>query len=297
MAPAKPATIGVLTEPFLYEWHVRAIERLRAELDVEIPLVVWNARNTEYEAESWNTKNRIEMDDVVQFFDVFRQQKAWALVLAERTVGRILGDKRTLWHRHSLENVECLADAEHVRCNPEKDDGWIEFPDDVVARIAERCDAVILFGFGLVRGELLNAPEYGVLNVHPADIRKYRGLGPETVFYDGRERAGATVQRLSETVDGGEIIAFDEIDVGDCYTLWDLWEAIVTLQVRLLTEGVANLRDPAFEPTTVPEAQLGEFYYRSHRHSLDFAGRTLMKNLSGRVRRQLYAGPTASLRR
>lgn len=293
MTPAKPTAVGILCEPFLYEWHVRSVERLQAEASANVPLVVSNAATREHEAESWNTRDRIGLDDVVKFFDVFRRQKAWTVVLAERNVGRLLGDEEPLWHRRSVENVECLADAEHVRCEPRREDGWFEFPDDVVARIAERCDVVILFGFGLIRGKILNAPEYGVLNVHPADIRRYRGLGPETAFYDGRTSAGATVQRLNETVDGGEIVAFDETDISDCDTLWDVWERIVTLQTRLLAEAVDNLRDPTFEPTSVPDEQLGDFYYRSHRHGPEFSGRILAKNLFGRIRRQFRKADVA----
>ncbi|MXV63540.1 methionyl-tRNA formyltransferase [Natronorubrum sp. JWXQ-INN-674] len=287
MGEESPKTVGVLAEPYLHEWQVRALERLQSETDVDVSLVVYNASNTEYEAESWNTKDRPSLDDVAQFFDAFRQEKAWSLVLAERNIGRLFGDEQELWYRHSLENVDCLAGADFRPCEPRVENGWSELPDDIVSQLADRCDVVIRFGFGLIRGEVLTAPKYGVLSFHPADIRTYRGMGPPVIFRDGRERAGSTLQRLDESIDGGEIVAYDEVHLGNCHTLWDVFDRLAALQIRLLAEGISNLGKPAFEPEVVPDEQLGDFYYRKQRRTPPFAGRVLLKNLSGRVRRRL----------
>ena len=287
MSEVEPATVGILTEPFLYEWQVRAIERLQDETDITVSLVVQNVADTECEAESWNTKQRLGLDDVTQFFDVFRQEKAWTLVLAERNIARLLGDKQTLWHRHSVENVDCLDETEHVQCVPETENGWNELPDDVVSRLETECDVAIRFGFGLVRGDVLTAPKYGVLSFHPADIRRYRGMGPPAIFHDGQARAGSTLQRLNESIDGGEIVAYDDVSLADCHTLWDVFDRLATLQISLLTSGITSLRDPTFEPRTIPDEQLGEFYYRDQRRTVSFSGRVLAKNLAGRVRHGL----------
>ncbi|WP_076607840.1 formyltransferase family protein [Natronorubrum thiooxidans] len=287
MSEAKPATVGVLTEPFLYGWQVRAIERLQDETDVTVTLVVHNAADTESEAESWNTKTRPGLDEAMQFVDVVRRERAWALVLAERNLGRLLGDDQQLWHRHTVETIDSLADAEYVPCAARTKNGWTEFPANVVDRLEADCDVAIRFGFGLVRGAVLTAPKYGVLSFHPADIRTYRGMGPPAIFHDGRDRAGATLQRLDESIDGGEIVAYDEVSLEGCDTLWDVFDRLMALQITLLTEGITNLQDPTFEPRTVPDEQLGEFHYRDQRRTLSFSGRVLAKNLSGRVRRLL----------
>ncbi|MDQ2050075.1 formyltransferase family protein [Natronolimnohabitans sp. A-GB9] len=286
-ADAEPVTVGLLTESYLLEWEVRALERLQRETDVSIELVVTNASNADQEAESWNKRDRIGLDDIAQFVGLLRKEKAWTLVLAERNVGRLLGDEQVLWHRHSVENVDCISDADHVRCEPRTEGRWNELPEDVVETVADRCDLVIRFGFGLVRGDVLTAPEYGVLSFHPADIRRYRGMGPPAIFHDGRDRAGSTLQRLDESIDGGEIVAYDDVSLTGCETLWDVFDRLAALQIRLLTEGVENLCDPTFEPTTIPDEQLGEFYYRDQRRTPAFAGRILAKNLAGRLRRQL----------
>lgn len=289
MTRTGPKRVGILADPYLNEWQVHALERLQAERDVTFPLVVSNAQKAERieDPESWNSRDRISLDDARKFFDLCREQKAWSLVLAERNLAKLIDGERPLWRRHSIESVDCLADADHVRCDPQTDGAWYEFPDEVVDRVAAECDVLVLFGFGLIRGPILDAPEHGVLSFHPADIRSYRGMGPPPIFHDGRRRCGATLQRLNESIDGGEIVAYEDTAIDDCATLWDVFDRAATLQIDLLTEGIGNLHDPTFEPATVPEEELGEIYYRKQRHSLSFSGRILLKNLVGRARRRL----------
>ncbi|ADD07166.1 Methionyl-tRNA formyltransferase-like protein (plasmid) [Natrialba magadii ATCC 43099] len=283
---AERTTIGILAEPFLYEWQVRAIDRVQTQTDAEISLVVTNAENQECTAESWND-SRFEAADVQRFVDVLRDEQVWALVLAERALARRLGDEQRLWHRHSVDSVEQLDAADHIQCDPNRDGNWYEFPDDVVSRLADQCDVLVLFGFGLLKGDVLTATDHGILSFHPADIRSYRGMGPPPIFHDGQSTAGATLQRLNESIDGGEIIAYDEVDLSDCHTLWDVFDRLVTLQLQLLPDGIERVCDPSFEPTTVPDDQLGAFYPRSMRRSPSFAGRVLAKNVAGRLHRQL----------
>ncbi|RQG94388.1 formyltransferase family protein [Natrarchaeobius chitinivorans] len=282
--------VGVLAEPYLYEWQVRALTQLKDEPGVDVPLVVTDASSGDAKAESWNVKKRIGFDDVTTFLDVFRREKAWTFVLAARTLARVFGDDQTLWHRHSVDNVDCLSDADHLPCEPRTHEGWNELPADVVARVAEDCDVVVRFGFGLVRGEILTAPEHGVFSFHPADIREYRGMGPPAIFHDGRDRAGSTLQRLDESIDGGEIVAYDEVSLDGCYTLWDVFDRLATVQIRLLADGIDRVRDPTFEPWSVPDDRLGEFYARDTRRTLSFSSRVLAKNLAGRIRRRLERG-------
>lgn len=116
--------VGVLAEPSLYEWQVRALERLRRETAVEIPLVVHNATGTAVGDGSWDeSKDRLSLADVREFLEVFREERAWTFVLAERSLGRLFGDERPLWHRRATEGIDALADADHVRCRPRTEDG------------------------------------------------------------------------------------------------------------------------------------------------------------------------------
>ncbi|TYT60520.1 formyltransferase family protein [Natrialba swarupiae] len=286
MSTGDPVSVGLLSESFLYEWQRRAIERLQRDGRANVELVVSNANSSDAVAESWNSKRLIGLEDVSQFVQLLRREGPWALVLAERTIGRILGDEQPLWHRHTVDDLHCLEEATHVRCEPRTDGPWYEFPDEVVDRIAKRCDVVVLFGFGLIRGDILTATDHGVLSFHPADIRRYRGMGVPPIFYDGRDSAGTTLQRLNESVDGGEVVLSRDVSLHGCETMWDVFDRVVAVQSELLTEGIDRVTDPAFEPTTVPDDELGTFYPRSERRTIDFAGRVLLKNIAGRLRRR-----------
>jgi len=289
MTAADRIRVGVLTEPYLYEWQVRALDRLqtRPDIDVDLSLVVCNETEAECEAESWNTRGPVSREDIEQFLEVLRTEKAWTFVLAGRSIGRLLGEQHTLWHRHSVENVTALADSDHIRCEPHTDGNWNELPKAVVETVRDRCDVVVRFGFGLVKGEILTAPKYGVLSFHPADIRRYRGMGPPAIFHDGQTRAGSTLQRLNESIDGGEIVAYREVSIADCHTLWDVFDRLASVQIDLLSEGISRLGDPTVTPQTIPDAELGAFYPRALRRSIPFAGRVFVKNAIGFLRNRL----------
>lgn len=122
------------------------------------------------------------------------------------------------------------------------------------------------------------------MSFHPADIRRYRGLGPPQAYLDGRDAVGVTLQRLTEDVDGGRIVAYDEVDVRDCSTLWDVYDEVHAVQTTLLAEGIRNPRAPHFE--VVEPDSLGPYNSIAKRRDPGFAGRVLAKNLYGHVREQ-----------
>jgi len=47
------------------------------------------------------------------------------------------------------------------------DGGWAELPPDAVETARESCDVAIRDGFELLKGDVLEAPEYGVLSFIP----------------------------------------------------------------------------------------------------------------------------------
>ncbi|WP_254861841.1 formyltransferase family protein [Halovivax gelatinilyticus] len=290
MTDGETIRVGLVTDPHCYEWQVRAVERLVRDHRVEISMVVYDdsdGRSSEPSAAGG------PLGFLGRLVETLRRERAWTLLVADRTLSRTVGGDRPLWRYRSVDSIDSIVDATVVPCEPRVDGCWYELPDDAVAQLAARCDVLVRFGFGLLRGDVLTAPEHGVLSFHPADIRRYRGLGPPAIFFDGRARAGSTLQRLDESIDGGEIVAYDEVSLDDCYTLWDVYDRLATVQIDLLAEGVANVADPAFEPESVPDDELGEYHSLSRRRSLSFSGRLIAKNLAGRIRRRFdrHRGP------
>ena len=66
---------------------------------------------------------------------------------------------------------------------------------------------LLLGGFGILKAPLLGTTPQGVLSYHHGDMREYRGQPPTFwELYNGEERMGVTVQRLSPGIDCGEPI-------------------------------------------------------------------------------------------
>lgn len=68
-------------------------------------------------------------------------------------------------------------------------------------------DVVLRFGFGIVKGEVLATPRYGVWSFHHGDERVYRGRPPG--FWESVESEpamGSILQRLTDRLDGGVVL-------------------------------------------------------------------------------------------
>jgi folate-dependent phosphoribosylglycinamide formyltransferase PurN len=279
--------ICVLSDEYLRDWQVDALERAVNVTNAELSLVVVNEPPTseidpDTAAEAVN--DRVSLSTIRLFLQVLSRERAWALVIAERKLAEELGLADPPSKRVMVDDVDVFDGVDVKRVPPLEDDHWTELQYGVVERIRDESDVAIRFGFGLIRGDVLTAPTHGVLSFHPADIRRYRGLGPPKAFLDDRRKVGVTLQRLSEDIDAGTIVAFDEVDVSDCGTLWSIYERVNEVQSDLLAEGVANLSNPAFTPTEV--GALGPYYSTKNRRRPGFALRVLSKNIYGRISSQ-----------
>lgn len=281
-----PTRVCVLAEPYLRDYQVRSLENAIREADVEIPLVLVNERSQseiDPQLKAAVVNKKVGIAAVRLFIEILKLKGAWAFVFAEKKLAEQLGsDEHPVTHLH-VDEIPCFADAEIVYVTPETEGDWMELPSDAVQLVSENCDVVVRYGFGLIKGEILDATKYGVLSFHPADIRKYRGLGAPQAWLDGCDVMGMTLQRLNEEIDGGEIVAYEETDVSDCATLWEVYERLRLLQGGLLAEGIRTLQNPSIEITT-PES-LGPYYSTKSRRKVSFAGRTLLKNVVGRLER------------
>ncbi|WP_231587905.1 formyltransferase family protein [Halostagnicola sp. A56] len=279
-----PRRVCLLADPYLERWQIRALERAVERTDIEIPLVLVAAPadpGVDPDAAASAINGGFGVDTIRLGASLLARERAWSLVVAERKLAELFGaESHPLEHRQRVGTIDCLESSTIRRVRPIEDGDWNELPESAVEAATQQCDVVVRFGFGLVRGDILTATEHGVLSFHPADIRRYRGLGPPKAFVDDRSSIGATLQRLTDEIDGGEIVAEDWIDIDDCATLWEVYDRVHELEIELLATGIESLREPAFEPT-VPDS-LGPYYSTKSRREAGFAVRTLAKNVRGR---------------
>ena len=79
--------------------------------------------------------------------------------------------------------------------------------EDVAYIKSKNLDFIIRFGFGIIRGEILNSARYGIWSFHHGDNQKYRG-GPPGFWeiYHNDNVTGAVLQRLTDKLDAGIIL-------------------------------------------------------------------------------------------
>ena len=79
---------------------------------------------------------------------------------------------------------------------------------DVAAIRGHELDVLIRLGFRILRGPILDAARHGTWSFHHGDNRVYRG-GPPGVWevLEDRTESGVTLQRLTEELDGGQVLA------------------------------------------------------------------------------------------
>lgn len=284
----------VLANRSLLQWQVDALERMVDRTGVEISLVVVNrVEDIDHPGfsegasplgeKATGNASGLSTDDVRLFFRVLRREGVWAFVLAEQKLSWILGlGEPGLSRRRPLDEIDVLDDVPRIGCSPVPVEGaWCDLPAEVVDRITEESDVVIRFGFSLLTGRILSEPTHGVLSFHPADIRRYRGLGPPQPFANGDVTAGSTLQQLTDELDGGNVLSIEQVDIPDANTLDEVYERVHTLQVGMLATGVERLRDPSFEPRS-PDS-LAPYTSVKKRRSPTFAGTVLAKNVIGRA--------------
>jgi hypothetical protein len=163
--------------------------------------------------------------------------------------------------RVPVRDIDGVGDAEWIRCEPTAVDGWKNaLPESAVERMAGT-DVAVRFGFGFLVGDALAAPEMGVLSFHHGSLREYRGQPMGFWEYvHGRDTAGITVQRINETLDGGEIVLDERVDVGDAPTWGAVRRRLYRASEDMLAEAVRNLNADGFEPKTLSEDELGDLY-------------------------------------
>lgn len=111
-----------------------------------------------------------------------------------------------------------LQSISEIECQVEEEGFSQYFHDDDFDAINDfDLDFILRFGFGIIRGDILNLPRYGVWSFHHNDIRKYRG-GPPCFWgiYNSDEVTGAVLQRLTDDLDSGIILrqGFFPTDLG-----------------------------------------------------------------------------------
>ena len=144
-------------------------------------------------------------------------------------------------------------DAPHVRTSPlvSKSGFVYRFSPEDVARVrALGADVLVRCGNGILKGEILSASRCGVVSVHHGDNRVNRG-GPAAFWevFHRQAQTGFIVQRLTEELDGGEVLMRGSISTELVYslnqaTLYGRAQLPLMRAIRAVAEGRETREEP-----------------------------------------------------
>lgn len=165
------------------------------------------------------------------------------------------------WHSTTtpVSDIDVLDNTEIIECTPTPADGLgNEIPPSAVSSLAD-VDIAIRFGFGIIKGDALTAPTHGMLSYHHGDLRKYRGRPAGFHEFINREpTAGVTIQRLNESLDGGAIAAFEDVEIEGTTSWQEALSKLYRISPELLPQAVQNCIE---RPETVTEPEsIGALY-------------------------------------
>jgi methionyl-tRNA formyltransferase len=114
----------------------------------------------------------------------------------------------------------------------------VNTPEGVVGVQAFQPDLLVVAAYGqILSREVLAVPPHGGINVHASLLPKYRGAAPIAwAIYHGETRTGVTIIRMSVSLDAGDMLAQEAIDIRPDETAGDLEARLAPLGARLTVQ-------------------------------------------------------------
>jgi methionyl-tRNA formyltransferase len=165
----------------------------------------------------------------------------------------------------NVSDLDFVEDAEIINCSLiSESSNRLSFKEECISKISSNADVVLMYGVGIITGDILTKPSEGVLHYHHGDLRKHRG-SPAMFweFMNDDSKSGVTVQRLTEKLDAGEIISYQEVHIGDLSSWYEIKKKMYDESKMSLVDAIKNISSDEFEPQTITEDNKGELHVTS----------------------------------
>jgi hypothetical protein len=212
-------------------------------------------------------------------------QRAWRATRDAHLLWRLY--RRALMKRlpaaRAVDMSTTLSAVPMISCSVERRGKFSEyFREADVERIrAHQLDFMIRFGFGIIRGAVLDAARFGVWSYHHGDLEKYRGMPPGFwEIFHGDPVSGVTLQRLTDRLDGGVVLHkghFKTIEKSYRRSLDNAMMASTGFPARVARDIHAGVASYVDAPPSTTKAPI--FYAPRNAEMLRFFVRTAMRRL------------------
>ena len=122
---------------------------------------------------------------------------------------------------------------------------------EAVAQISAAApDIIVVVAFGhVLRGNILDIPRLGAVNVHGSLLPKYRGPAPiHWAIINGESETGVTTMKMDTGLDTGDMLLKAATPIGPEETTEDLHDRLARMGADLLVETLAGLSSGTLSP-------------------------------------------------
>jgi len=118
-------------------------------------------------------------------------------------------------------------------------------------------DIIVTAAYGqLLPKQILEAPEYGCINVHASLLPELRGGAPiHHAILEGKKETGITIMYMTEQLDAGDILAFQKVPIESNDHVGSMHDKLADTGAHLLLETLPSLFDGAITPIKQEESK------------------------------------------
>jgi methionyl-tRNA formyltransferase len=147
----------------------------------------------------------------------------------------------------------------------------VAFTEDVIQTFkAAKPDVVVVASYGqILKQDVLNIPEFGLINIHASLLPELRGASPiQNALLQGKTETGVTIIKMDEGVDTGPIIAQEKVKILEHEKADELLKRVGKIGAKLLLkQGPKFVRgDIKFTPQDNSKATLCQLIDREDGH-------------------------------
>jgi methionyl-tRNA formyltransferase len=119
----------------------------------------------------------------------------------------------------------------------------INTPGGVQTLQALAPDLLVVAAYGqILSKDVLSVPARGGINVHASLLPKYRGAAPVAwAIYHGEKKTGVTIIKMSVSLDAGDMLAQEEVEIGADETAGELEARLAVVGARLAVRAVNEI--------------------------------------------------------
>jgi methionyl-tRNA formyltransferase len=104
-------------------------------------------------------------------------------------------------------------------------------------------DIAVVAAYGLILPRpILEAPEYGCLNIHASLLPRWRGAAPiQRAIMSGDQESGVVIMRMEEGLDTGPVCMGERVSIGPDMTAGELHDELSLRGAKLIARALAYL--------------------------------------------------------